>query len=97
MTTAVAADAKLHRVKIDDLDATLVRRTALRLIDETPTGVRTTAVAEHEEVAGAHLDLRAINDKTYHTLVGKILSKFSKVVAVDDDYATTRDMLWRRV
>lgn len=84
-------------MRIDDLDKALVRRTALRMIDASPTGVRTTEVAAHADVAESHSHLREANEQTYISLIGKILGKYDRVIAVEDENApATKDTLWKR-
>lgn len=82
-------------MKVAELDSRLVRMVALQLLKANPSGVKTTEVANEARVAEMHRDLIATNATTYHSLVGKILSGFSRVAPVKDSPGTGRDMLWR--
>lgn len=85
------------RVKIADLDAVRVRRTALELLKEAPDGVRTTTIANDPRVADYHRELIETNATTYHSLVGKILAAFNRVTPVADAPDARKDMLWKLV
>lgn len=82
-------------MKIDDLDRTRIKRTVIALLKENPEGVRTTTVADDPRVADHHRELIETDRKAYHSIVGRLLSKIDRVVAVADAPGTKQDMLWR--
>jgi hypothetical protein len=84
-------------MKVAELDATLIRRVALELIKANPDGVRTKDVAEEPRVAAAHRLLIKTDPGAYHTLVGKILAAFKRLVPADDAPGAAKNMLWRMV
>lgn len=81
---------------IDELDKTRIQRIALALLTDSPDGVRTKTIADDPRVADFHGELIATDEATYHSLVGRLLSKFSRIVAVPDAPDAKHNMLWRR-
>lgn len=82
-------------MKIEDLDRTRIKRTVIALLKENPDGVRTTTVANDPRVADYHRDYIRFELQAYHSMVGRLLSKVDRVVAVPDAEGAAKDMLWR--